>query len=292
MASRSRTMKNRDQLQPLRGIPLQAVLLETRAQPDPYDKAKWHTTKGAISITGMKFMNWDQARGGGGAIDLAMHLNDLDFTAAVEWLRRHFAILDCSRPVPTSHRLTLPPPDPGKLPAVKHYLVHDRAIPLRLIDGLVQSGTLYADTRGNAVFLLLGKENRPVGAELRGTGPARWRGMAPGSHKDLGYFSIHAPDATMIVLCESAIDAMSCFLLHPSSRCVSTSGTRPNPHWLPAFLSQGVPVYCGFDADSTGDAMAQQMIALYPAVHRLRPADHDWNDVLKHHPTLDLSRHT
>ena len=175
------------------------------------------------------------------------------------------------------------------LRTVTQYLAHDRGITPSLVESLVESGRLYADTHGNAVFRLLGEENRPVGAELRGTGSARWRGMAPGSQKDLGYFSIHAPDATMIVLCESAIDAMSCFLLHPSSRCVSTSGARPNPHWLPAFLSQGVPVYCGFDADSTGDAMAQQMIARYPAVHRLRPADHDWNDVLKYHPTLDLS---
>jgi len=185
----------------------------------------------------------------------------------------------------------LPPPDPGKLRIVKPYLVQDRGITLSLVDSLVESGRLYADTRGNAVFLLLGKENRPVGAELRGTGPACWRGMTPGSQKDLGYFSIHVPEPTMIVLCESAIDAMSCFLLHPSSLCVSTSGARPNPRWLPAFLSQGLPVYCGFDADSTGDAMAQQMIAAYPALRRLRPAEHDWNDVLKHHLPLDLPSH-
>jgi len=282
----------RDRLHQLRAIPLESVLLATGGKRDPQDKAKWHTAKGAVSVTGMKFMNWNQGRGGGGAIDLAMHLNGLDFKAAADWLRRHFPIRDYSSSLPHMRPLTLPPPDPGKLRTVKKYLVHDRGITSSLIEPLVESNRLYADTRGNAVFLLLGKENRPVGAELRGTGSARWRGMAPGSQKDLGYFSIHAPDATMIVLCESAIDAMSCFLLHPSSRCVSTSGTRPNPHWLPAFLSQGVPVYCGFDADSTGDAMAQQMIALYPAVHRLRPADHDWNDVLKHHPTLDLSRHT
>jgi len=281
----------RDRLHQLRAIPLESVLLATGGKRDPQDKAKWHTAKGAISVTGMKFMNWNQGRGGGGAIDLAMHLNSLDFKAAVDWLRRHFPIRDYSSSLPHMRPLTLPPPDPGKLRTVKKYLVHDRGITSSLIEPLVESGRLYADTRGNAVFLLLGKENRPVGAELRGTGSARWRGMAPGSQKDLGYFSIHAPDVTMIVLCESAIDVMSCFLLHPSSRCVSTSGARPNPHWLPAFLSQCVPVYCGFDADSTGDAMAQQMIAAYPAVRRLRPAEHDWNDVLKHHLPLDLPSH-
>jgi hypothetical protein len=281
----------RDRLHQLRAIPLESVLIAAGAQRDPQDKAKWRTAKGAISVTGMKFINWNQGRGGGGAIDLAMHLNGLDFKAAVDWLRRRFQLQDDSPSLPPLRPLTLPPPDPGKLRIVKPYLVHDRGITLSLVDSLVASARLYADTRGNAVFLLLGKENRPVGAELRGTGPACWRGMAPGSQKDLGYFSIHAPGPTMIVLCESAIDAMSCFLLHPSSLCVSTSGARPNPRWLPAFLSRGVPVYCGFDADSTGDAMAQQMIAAYPAVRRLRPAEHDWNDVLKHHLPLDLPSH-
>jgi hypothetical protein len=284
--------ETRDRLHQLRAIPLESVRAATGAQRDHHDKAKWHTAKGAISVTGMKFINWYQGRGGGGAIDLAMHLNGLDFKAAVDWLRRRFPLTDYSQSLLPARPLTLPPPDPSKLGTAKHYLVHHRGITSALIDSLVESGRLYADTRGNAVFLLLGKENRPAGAELRGTGFPRWRGMAPGSQKDLGYFSIVAPAPTKIVLCESAIDAMSCFLLHPSSLCVSTSGARPNPRWLPAFLSQGYPVYCGFDADSTGDTLAQQMIAFYPAVRRLRPPAHDWNDVLKNHSTLDLSRPT
>jgi hypothetical protein len=257
------------------------VLRETGAQRDRYDKAKWHTAQGAISITGMKFMNWNRSIGGGGAIDLAMHLNHLDFKAAVEWLQLHFSILPDSAPPPAPRRLTLPPPDRSKLSAVKHYLIHERAITPSMTDSLIESGKLYADRRGNAVFLLLGKENTAVGAELRGTGPERWRGMAPGSQKDLGYFSVHAQEATMVILCESAIDAISCLLLHPSSLCVSTSGARPNPRWLPAVLSQRLAVYCGFDSDATGDAMAEQMIAFHSSLRRLRPSQHDWNDILK-----------
>jgi hypothetical protein len=279
----------RHRLQQLRAIPLESVLAATGAQPDRQDKARWHTARGAVSITGMKFMNWNQGRGGGGAIDLAMHLNGLDFKAAVEWLRHHFPLRDYPEPPPPARSLILPSPDLGKLRSIKQYLVDQRGITPALIQSLVDSGRLYADTRGNAVFLLLGKENRPVGAELRGTGPARWRGMAPGSRKDLGYFSIGAQNPTMIVLAESAIDAMSCFLLHPSSLCVSTSGVRPNPRWLPALLSQNCPVFCGFDADSTGDAVAHEMIARHPAVRRLRPTEHDWNDLLKRLPSLALS---
>lgn len=273
----------------LRAIPLQSVLLETGAQRDRSDRAKWHTAKGAISITGVQFMNWNRGIGGGGAIDLAMHLNDLDFKAALHWLRHRFSSRDYSGLLPPRRpSLTLPPSDPRKLSAVKHYLARHRAIPLFLIESLVERGTLYADTRGNAVFLLLGKENKPVGAELRGTGPTPWRGMAPGSHKDLGYFSVHPRRAAAVILCESAIDAISCSLLHPASLSISTSGARPCPRWLPPLLSQPHPVYCAFDADSAGDAIAQQMIALYPAVRRLRPTQHDWNDVLLHLPALAL----
>lgn len=272
----------RDRLHQLRAVPLESVLAATGAQRDLHDKAKWHTPKGAISITGVKFMNWNQGRGGGGAIDLAMHLNGLDFKAAVDWLGRHFPLGHYPQSRLLTRSLVLPPPNRCNLAVVQHYLVHQRGISLSLVESLIQSGKLYADARANAVFVLLGKENRQVGAELRGTaGPARWRGMAPGSQKDLGFFSVGAPNPTMIVLSESAIDAMSCFLLHPSSFCISTSGARANPHWLPLFLSQASPVYCGFDADPTGDSMAQQIIARYPTVHRLRPAEHDWNDVLQ-----------
>jgi hypothetical protein len=270
-----------DRLDQLRRVPLPVVLREAGAQRDRCDKAKWHTPKGDISITGMKFMNWHQSRGGGGAIDLAMHLNDLDFKRAVEWLQRHFSIAPDSEPPQAPRRLSLPLLDRSRLSAVKHYLVHERAITPLLTDSLIASGKLYADRHGNAVFPLLGKENKPVGAELRGTGPQRWRGMAPGSQKDLGYFSVQAPDATMVILCESAIDAISCLLLHPASLCLSTSGARPNPRWLPSLLSQGLPVYCGFDSDATGDAIAEQMIALHPSLRRLRPSQHDWNDILK-----------
>jgi Toprim-like/Protein of unknown function (DUF3991) len=272
--------QSRDRFHQLRAIPLESVLVASAAQRDPHDKAKWHTAKGPISITGMKFMNWNQGHGGGGAIDLAMHLNGLDFKAAIAWLARCFSIPDDLPPPPVPRSFVLPLPDRSKLYAIERYLIHGRGITATLIETLVESGTLYADTRVNAVFQLFGKDNQPVGAELRGTGSSRWRGMAPGSRKDLGYFCVAAPHATMIILCESAIDAMSCSLLHPASMCVSTAGVRSNPQWLPSLLSPDSPVYCGFDADPTGDATANQMIRLYPQIRRLRPTVHDWNDLL------------
>src|SRR5229473_1776901 len=275
--------QRKTQAQHLRAVPLETVLPLCGAQPDRYDRHKWHTSAGVLSITGAKFMNWNLGVGGGGAIDLVMHLHYLDFNAAVDWLVHHFsdAIPPPSVISAPQSGLQLPLPVLSHLERVKHYLVHQRAIALSLLEPLLQSGGLYADARANAVFLMRGKQNLPVGAELRGTTQRCWRGMAPGSQKDQGFFCIPAVPLPTLVLCESAIDAISCFALHPQRRCLSTAGARPNPSWLQPLLDQGYQVYCGFDADPTGDQMAGALITLHPTVKRLRPAAHDWNDVLK-----------
>jgi hypothetical protein len=177
--------------------------------------------------------------------------------------------------------LRLPLPDPRRLARVRQYLTHRRGLCASLLEALWESGQWYADGRANAVFVLVaGKAQRPVGAELRGTGPRAWRGMASGSNKDLGYFWIGTRTSREIVLCESAIDAISCFQIHRQRICISTSGVRANPSWLSVLLAHGHTILCGFDADHPGDAAAAQMIALHPDVRRLRPSAHDWNDVL------------
>jgi hypothetical protein len=170
------------------------------------------------------------------------------------------------------------------LSAVKCYLERQRALPGKLIAALVKSDMLYADTHANAVFLLRGENHQPVGAELRGTGPANWHGLAPGSRRDLGYFAVWPVSPTTMVLCESAIDAISCSLLHPDCSAISTSGAHADPRWLLVPLQQGLPIYCGYDADPVGDQQAQLMMVLHPEVRRLRPNRHDWNDVLKQNP--------
>ena len=271
--------------QPLRAIPLEQVLPLCAARRDRHDRRKWHTPAGVLSVTGAKFMNWTLGTGGGGAIDLVIHLRHLDFKAAVDWLADHFP--DPLPPSPAIAKsqsgLRLPPSVPSRLEQVKNYLARQRGIPGALLEALFQSGSLYADARANAVFLLRNSQNLPVGAELRGTTQRQWRGMAPGSQRDRGCFSIPAEPRPTLVLCESAIDALSYFALHPQHRCLSTAGARPNPHWLQPLLDQRYQIYCGFDADPVGDTMAQAMIALHPAIQRLRPSQHDWNDVLRAH---------
>ncbi|MGH7193373.1 MAG: DUF3991 domain-containing protein [Candidatus Saccharimonadales bacterium] len=268
-----------------------AVLLCRGAERDPRDRSKWHPEQGPLSVTGPKFTSWRRSQGGGGAIDLVMHLAEIDFRTAVEWLEQHFvvgsipggqaAVQSLARP-PSACTLHLPLAADRLLGRVRQYLTQRRRLSATLLEPLIQTGRLYADHRSNAVFLLVaGKAQRPVGAELRGTGPHVWRGLAPGTRKDLGYFWIGALGSRSIVLCESAIDAISCYQLNPEHICISTSGVRADPPWLARLDAAGYQIHCGFDADEPGDAAATRMSGLHTAVERLRPSDHDWNDVVR-----------
>jgi hypothetical protein len=277
-----------------RAVPLENVLMFRGAKRDRQDKFKWHTEQGTLTVTGPKFTNWRCCHTGGGAIDLVMHLATVDCVTAVQWLERHFAPSPLAAgesaahasgreapPPQTPGALRLPVPDVRMLDRVRRYLTGRRRLSAALIDSLVESGRLYADSRANAAFLLVaGKPNRPVGAELRGTGPRVWRGMAPGTRKDCGFFWIGTSGSREIVLCESAIDAISCFQMASQRICISTSGVRADPPWLGPLLACGYTLYCGFDADQPGDAAAARMIALHPSIRRLRPRAHDWNDAL------------
>ncbi len=269
----------------LRIIDLTTVLERSGCLPDASEKAKWHTPVGVISITAQKFMNWTHSTGGGGAIDLVMHLRRCDFKSAVFWLDDNFPS-HCAQPRWSSttsvvHQpFSLPMRNDSLLPRITNYLTHERHFPHWLIDPLIQSGRLFSDNKSNAVFPLFGKGKAVVGAELRGTTYLKWHGMAPGSRKDLGCFYINNCAAKKVVLCESASDAISCCALNPTFMAVSTSGANPNPAWLPRLIKKSYEIFCGFDSDATGETCAKRMAQLYPTVKRLMPDKHDWNEML------------
>lgn len=268
----------------MRKVPLDAVLRAHGARLDPKDKTKWLSQAGSIVVTDTKFMNFSHAVGGGGAIDLAMHLRGVPFTEAVAWLMDQFPntldVNETKRPRSSRTNFILPKYDEQNISRVIQYLTLQRGLPMRLLEHLIQTERLYADGRANAVFVLRGKENMPVGAELRGTTEISWRGLAVNSKKDLGYFCLRARDANELVLVESAIDAISYFTLNRSRTCISTTGARPHPKWLASLVSKGLQIYCGYDSDATGETMAQAMSKTYPTIRRIRPEKKDWNDVL------------
>ena len=298
----------------VRSIPLAVVLTGWGAQPEPRDRSQWRTEQGRLSITGAKYYNWHRQQGGGGAIDLVMHLSGCDIRAAVQWLELQMGAAStammasgdatCQREqfgLSKQHdqvELRLPVANLSQLPRVRQYLTDERRLAADILEPLFDKGKVYADERGNAVFLMVaGKANQPIGAELRGTRKTKWRGLALGTRKDAGYFWIGTPGSKKIILCEGAIDAISCFQLHETKLdetklietmldtgfgciCISTAGVRSNPPWLMPLLARRYDIHCGFDDDDAGEAASCRLIARHPEIKRLRPPAHDWNDAL------------
>lgn len=265
-------------IEQVRCIDLVRILDQIGATIDKSDPKKWHTPMGSMSISGQQFYNWSESWGGGGAIDCVMHLKGMDFNCAVTWILENFFI---TQPLSSQQpSIKLPKSQINKLPRVIDYLTHQRDLPSALVYSLIQSGIIYADDKANAVFLMRSKRLGIVGAEIRGTMKHPWRGLAPGSKKNRGCFYVRTKPTKKVVICESAIDAISCHTLHPECMAVSTAGVNPNPRWITAFLENEFEVYCGFDADSVGDSAADKMMSLYAAVKRMRPLKHDWNEEL------------
>ncbi|MDD5175290.1 MAG: hypothetical protein PHQ05_02550 [Sterolibacterium sp.] len=88
------------ELERLQGMDAKAVLLRLTgyAKPDPSFRpirskhtTRWHvrvnSSEFELLVCGPKFYDTRQKRGGGGAIDLVMHLYRIEFQKAVEILR-------------------------------------------------------------------------------------------------------------------------------------------------------------------------------------------------------------
>jgi len=276
----------------LRKIPLETVLINHGAEQDIRDRQKWHTVQGTISITGDKFYNWQCCYGGGGAIDLVMHLKQCCFANATAYLA---AIIPCQVDTTSgslsntmveklgctaNKKLLLPMKKESNLTRITSYLIKQRCLPSRLIYSAIESGIIYADSKANAVFLMRGRQNNVVGAELRGTTPQKWRGLAPGSDKQKGAFYVGSVACRKVSLCESAIDALSYVALYPNTLAISTAGAFSHLLWIDNFVKNGFCVTCAFDNDTTGNQMADKLTLQYPGLKRNRPQRHDWNDVL------------
>jgi len=155
--------KYADIVKQVRDLPLKDVAYELGLEPDLKDKHKWQNAHHTINITGSKFYDWKQMKGGGGAIDLVMHVNESDYKQSVAWLGDRFgetATIEAAsykareiinhKPV----REFVPPfPAQDKWPNVKQYLTRERKLPSGLVDKLHEQGLIYADANQNAVFI-------------------------------------------------------------------------------------------------------------------------------------------
>ena len=284
---------------------------------DRYDTHKWRVNDEHISINGERFYNHDQQKGGGGSIDLVMHVTGYNFKQAVAYLN-HEAGPELAVAAAANHgareRTTQaqeivdrgerapfmqPARDEDRWPQVRAYLVEQRGIPHGMIDELHERGTIYADGRANAVFLRTDAEGQAVGASLRGTLPgSEFQGLAYGSRRDEGHFSFTVGTseryaAPQYHITESPIDALSrAALIQRAGESgeyvfLSNDGHGELPkRQIEEGLTRGALVHCGFDNDVGGNKLWQQVKEAYPraeAIVRERPpaGAKDWNDALR-----------
>jgi hypothetical protein len=273
---------------------LKLVAEQLGLERDPHDKHKWRDDHHILSINHGKFHDWAMAKGGGGAIDLVMHVQQSDFKAAVEWLSGQ-QLPEQAPKVQEAKQLQLPEPNEQNWPAVQQYLTETRGLPENWVEHLHQRGLIYADKHQNAVFVRHDADQwvrgNATGASLRGTQGEPFHGLAPGSARDAGYFWLRSgtENVTRVVLVESAIDAISLAKLEqdklpdrPTTVYISTDGSGAIPtEALQQVIVQGGQVLVAFDADGAGEKMAWRVAEAVPGVRRMVPAvGKDWNDRL------------
>lgn len=266
-------------LNSLRNTPLDQLLERLGAEIDPKDKHNWRTPLGRMTVTGSKFFNHDEGIGGGGAIDLVMHILQCDFREAVRFLGG-IPSTPSPRLMPTPNppvtqgaRSLVPFPVQENWIHVRNYLTRVRKLSGPLVDSLYREGTLYSDTFKNAVFL----SETGKGAELRGTGPVSFHGYrgekAPFRLSGVG---------TDLFFVESAIDAMSLRDLGFTGTILSFGGCAKGliQNYGREAREKGLKVWGGFDNDLAGESFFEALKEVIPDAGRILPQGKDWNEEL------------
>jgi hypothetical protein len=305
----------------LRCIPLKEVMAAMGLRGNQEGQSTiYRFGNGAINVTGTKWFDHQAGIGGGGAIDLTMHLLGSTSAEAVEWLRGRFAlsaVLDTSTTLVKSGSPSLPPERPfhelmdefarrseTHWLAARHYLVNRRKLPAHLVDALHQEGTVFAHNRGGVVFLHRNECSRVEGASIRDLKtPCAFRQTI--GNKVTAWFSCGVPiaEARSMAITESPIDALSYFAMAtPALRdgltVVSVAGNHvPTP--LLRYAAEGaiLPILAldGDEAGRLGEESASfrwreiaKEVGLTRDLPVRRPSRKDWNEELA---TTNKHRH-
>jgi len=274
-----------------------------------YERERWRGHGHIINIDGSKFYDFspDQQKGGGGAIDLVMHVNQCNFRQAVVWLHERFGEAGVERAaiahvknraadiIQTQARPQFTPPveDRNNWPAVERYLTQQRGIPSDCLQMLQNLGLLYADDQQNAVFVMRNLDGQRNGAFLRGTRGENnsFKGYSKGTKRRDSWFYFglggQATDkASHVLLCSSPIEAISRAMLEyfvrgnvPPERTLYMAVDNINS--LPVERLQNVPhILVTFGKDQSTHAAAQRVLQLLPQSQQVLSKASDWNQQL------------
>lgn len=303
----------KQQADQLRDLPLDLVAWHLGLDRDPIQDNRWKGEKHIINIDKTKFHDFHptQSKGGGGAIDLVMHVNDCDFRQALAWLHDRFKSdgmhravkayaatqatdIVATEPIP---QFVPPKEDRSKWQFVRDYFRKVRGLPAPLTATLHTRGLLYGDDQQNAVFLMrslptaqFDVQAATTGAFLRGTlgQDNAFKGYAKGTKRADGYFYFDlGTDSTdsvqKVVLSKSPMDALSCAALsiytHGGSEATRTMFLAvDSPKNLPLDFLENIPsITVAIDNDSAGRDTGEAIKELLPQTTVVQPKAMDWN---------------
>ncbi|WP_235018964.1 MobV family relaxase [Tolypothrix sp. NIES-4075] len=155
----------KQQADQLRDLPLEDVAWHLGLDKADKGGNRWKGLGGVINITDSKWYDFTASKGGGGAINLVMHVNSCNFRQALAWLHDRFdeegmlrATRTYAQTIATKIVAEEPAPqfvqpfeDESKWQAVQNYLTKTRGLPENFIDALHSKGWIYADEQQNAV---------------------------------------------------------------------------------------------------------------------------------------------
>lgn len=238
----------------IRQLDLADVCTLLNLERDPNDFRQFKGKGFRISFNAEKWFDHEAKKGGGGAIDLTMHVMKLAFKDAVNYLG---GVLDSNpmithtthQKTPNKKATTPPKPDNSKLSVVKNYLTEKRHLNANLVQWCIDRNIIYADYRGNYVF-----RYGVNGAELRGTGSVQWRACYGVIESG---FILPAKNAKFIAVLESAIDALSFRqMFKHDSIAVSITGNGNKQiinQVVEIAKTKGLIILSAFDNDKGGD---------------------------------------
>lgn len=172
------------------------------------------------------------------------------------------------------------------------YLEHERQIPAEILSHPIFAGRIRTDRRGNALFAHYNIDGL-CGFEIKNQG---FTGFSTGGVKGL-FCSRPRPDDRELILCETAIDALSYAALFgiERRRLVSTAGqVSPAQKRLiqsaAQKMSAGSTIVLAMDNDDAGHRLAETLHRMLSEVdlhdktvviRHPQQAGQDWNDVLR-----------
>jgi hypothetical protein len=290
----------------LRDLPLEDVAYHLGLFPDPSINNRWVCDGHTVNIIGSRFYDFvGKQHGGGGAIDLVMHLLNCSFREAIVWLHDTFGESGMLRALVERARneaekiidgeltqsFVPPQPDESRWLDVSDYLTKNRKLPSGLIGSLHLSGLIYSDAKKNAVFLMRSFEEEVTGAFLRGTHGENnsFYGLAKGSKRSKGWFhmTVGGQESDKIpraVLAKSPIEALSVAVLDKEKSLKTIYIAVDSPRCLPIeFLTYIPNLVAAYHNNASGQEIFLAIQKILPQITRLKPKAEDWNQQLVLH---------